>query len=594
MIEGDAKEQNTIIGVLSMEFTVSDGNELFQDFLLGRRHYPIVQLIKEEDREPFLGMVEEYAQAGFETVARLLDQKGEYRWYHLYVKKFQAENGQYFYHLNMRDVCHMEERIERLEQVSGQYERFLSMQNHMYFLYSYKEERIRIFWMNKNQVHVVVDEGLDSWEEDACRAGCFHGAETDVFHMVCRDIRRGTERFIHDVLTTAFSPDGAEQLYRFRGIARRRMDSLEECYGTIQLLDKRTKRIKLDGSLEGQLDPLTGLYNKRNCMKKLHKLIEEGTDTPLTICMLDLDNFKSLNDTYGHLFGDRVLTVVADTMREVLGNRGIAGRFGGDEFFIIIDSDISEQEVRQILFTIRKNIRWFFERSEDRIVVTMSVGTAAYPKDAENVDELFAKADRALYIAKEKGKDRYIIYDEAKHGRVTFDSEHRKIVEMSIQNRRETDRTSIILYVYDVLEHKGTEGLKEVMGFLGKVYKIDRINIFKNPDFMLWKTWGYETWRQANAAYILEEGYLGQFNEYKVDTCNGIESQAYKYPKTFAYMDKLEIKSYVQYLVGEGTEMSGLISYEVCKIKRKWSEEDICNLTLISRFIENAMIKEAR
>lgn len=594
MMEGDTKEQNRIIGVLSMEFTVSDGNELFQDFLLGRRHYPIVQLMKEEDRELFLDMVEEHAQTGFETVARLLDREGKYRWYHMHVKKFQAENGQPFYHLDMRDVCHMEERIESLEQMKGQYERFLSMQNQMYFFYSYQKERIRIFWVNKNQVHITVDQRLDRWEEETCRAGHFPGAEEDVFHMICRDIRMGTESFARDVLTTAFSPDGAEKLYRFRGIAWRRMDRLEECYGTIQLLDKRTKRIKPDSSMEEQIDPLTGLYNKRSCMKKLHRLIEEGTDTPLTICMLDLDNFKLLNDTYGHLFGDRVLTVVADTMREVLGDRGIAGRFGGDEFFIIIDSDIGEQEVRQILFTIRKNIRWFFERSEDRIVVTMSVGTATYPKDAASVDELFAKADRALYIAKEKGKDRYIIYDEVKHGRVTFDSEHRKIVELSIQKRQDTDKTSIILYVYDVLENKGTEGLEEILGFLGKVYKIDRINIFKNPDLMLWKTWGYEIWRQGSAAYILEEGYLGQFNEYKTNACNGIEALAYKYPRSFAYLDKMEIKSFVQYIVGEGAEMTGLISYEICKLKRKWSKEDIHNLTLISRFIENAILKEAK
>ncbi len=590
-MEGE-KEQEKIIGVLSMEYTVSAGNELFQDFLLGRRQYPLVQLIKEEDRGRFLELSKEHADTGFKTVVRILDIKNEYRWYYIYLKKFQAENGQEFYHVNMRDICHMEERIGILEQASGQYERFLCMQNHMYFIYSYMTKKIRVFWLNGNLIHTVMEEDLDQWETQVCRTGKIKPEEARAFQLVCNDIREGTERFIHDILSTIFSSEGEEKLYRFRGITWKQKDKLVECYGTIQLLDKKTKRIKVDGSLDEQLDPLTGLYNKRSCMKRLKSVLEENTDASITICMLDLDNFKTLNDTYGHLFGDRVLTVVADTMREILGSRGIAGRFGGDEFFMIIDSDIDEQEVRQILFTLRKNIRWYFEKSEDQLVVTMSVGAAAYPKDATSLEELFAKADRALYIAKEKGKDRFIIYDEAKHGRVTFDSEHQKIVELSIQKRAETDKTSTVLYIYNLLEQKGINGLEEIMGFMGKVFAIDRINIFKGPDLQLWKTWGYETWHQDSAAYILKEDFLSNFNENKVGVCNGIEIKAYKFPKTYEYMDKLEIKSYIQYLIGKGAGLTGLISYEICKIKRKWSEDDIHNLTLISRFIENTILKQ--
>ncbi len=591
-MERVVKEQNRIIGVLSMEFTVSDGNELFQDFLVGRRSYPLTQLIHEEDREGFLAGVEASAEDGFETVARVLNAKKEYHWYYLYIKKFRAENGQFFYQLEMRDICQMEACLNLLERKVGQYERFLCMQNHMYFLYSYETGVIKIFWLNENQVHLVEESELSEWEEAECQMGHIPAEEEAAFHMLCKDIRDGAERFVHDILSSIFSADGPEKLYRFRGISWQRKGRLMECYGVIQLLDRKTKRLKLDSSLEEQLDPLTGLFNKRICMKKLHNLIEEGSEEALTICMLDIDNFKTLNDTYGHLFGDRVLMVVADTMREVLGNRGIAGRFGGDEFFIIIDSAIDEQEIRQILFTIRKNIRWYFEKSEDQLVVTLSVGTASYPKDATDMDELFAKADRALYIAKEKGKDRYIIYNEEKHGRVTFDSEHRKIVELSIQKKEETNKTSAVLYIYDLLEKKGIDGIEEVMGLIGKVFAIDRINIFKNSDLHLWKVWGYETWHQDSAAYILAEGYLNNFNGHKVDICSGIEMRAYKYPKTYEYLNKLEIKSCMQYIVGEGTEMSGLISYEMCKIKRKWSDEDAHNLTLISRFIESVMLKE--
>lgn len=586
-MKGERKEQGRITGVLSMEFTVSDGNELFQDFFMGRRHYPLTQFIKEEDRARFKELVETQGGAGFETAVRILDPKEEYRWYYLYLKKFQAENGQEFYSVKMRDICRMEDRLAALERAAWRYKRFLSMQNPMYFVYLYQTGSLTIFCLTGDSTHVLSEQTLEEWEKTALPE------EEEEFRMFCGDIRAGTDQFVHDISSSQLSLDGSIKLYRFRGMTWKQKGRLKECYGTIQLLDKKTKRAEPDRSIDSQLDPLTGLYNKRCSLKMLHRHVEENSDSMLTICILDLDNFKALNDTYGHLFGDRVLTVAADTMREVLGNRGIAGRFGGDEFFLMIDSGIDEQGVRQILFTIRKNIRWFFEKSVDRLVVTLSVGAASFPKDAADADELFAKADRALYIAKEKGKDRFIIYDEAKHGSVTFDSEHRKIVELSAQ-KKEENKTAAVLYVYDLLERKRTAGIGEAMGFIGKTYAIDRINIFLRSDLRLWKAWGYETWRQDGAAYILKEEYLNNFNSGKADVCNGIEARAYKYPKTYEYMDKLGIKSCLQYIIGEGTKVSGLISYELCKIRRKWSKEDAHDLILLSRFMENTILKEGK
>ena len=584
-------EKSRIVGVVSNEFTISDGNQLMQDFFANRRAYPITQLIHEDDRAAFLESLDEKGEEGFETVVRMLRRENEYRWYYVYIHRFQAENGRTFYRLEMQDICQIEAYVKALERQNGQYERLLGIQHNMFFMYFYETKKIKIFWMNNNIVHTIVEKDLDVWEVEGCSKEQFSVEDELAFHMMCKDIRNGTERFVHDVVSKELSKDGKAKLYRFRGVAWRYKGELKECYGTIQLVDKRTNRIKLDSTLEEQLDPLTGLYNKRTCMEKIRSLIAENADTMFTICMIDLDNFKTLNDTYGHLFGDRVLMVVADTMREVLGNRGIAGRFGGDEFFIVIDSALDEQEVRQILFTIRKNIRWFFENSEDQILVTLSVGAAAYPKDGQTLDQLMAMADRALYIAKEKGKDRYIIYDEEKHGRVTFDEEHRKIVEMSMKKQDDTNKTSAVLYTYEMLEQKGIEALEDVLAFVGKVFAIDRINIFRGLDLRLWKAWGSETWTQDNAGYILLDNYLGKFNAHKVYCRADIESLAYKYPKVHQHLNKLEIKSSVQYLVGEGSNMTGIISYEVIKFKRKWSDEDEHNLTIISRFIENAILK---
>ena len=164
-------------------------------------------------------------------------------------------------------------------------------------------------------------------------------------------------------------------------------------------------------------------------------------------------------------------------------------------------------------------------------------------------------------------------------------------MELSIQKREEADMTSVVMHTYDLLQEKGMDGIDEVMGFVGKAFMIDRIAIFRNPDLLLWKGWGYEVWHQDNAGYILQEGYLNNFNANKVDACCGIEARAWKYPKAYEYLNKLGIKSSLQYIIGEGSDMAGLISYEMCKIRRKWSDEDIHNLTLISHFIGSSILR---
>lgn len=583
------EEKSRIIGVVSNEFTISDGNQLMQEFFLNRRAYPITELMHEEDRVAFMAALDRAAKEGVGSVLRMLGHDQLYHWYYVYMQQFYSEKGRMFYRVEMQDIREAGDYVRGLEQKNGQYERFLEIQHNMFFLYSYDTKKIRIFWMNNNADHVVVDKELDAWEMAGCGKDEHSVEEELAFRMLCKDIRSGTESFVHDVVSKEFSRDEKSELYRFRGRAWRYKGKLRECYGTIQLVDKKTNRIKFDSTLEEQLDPLTGLYNKRVCMDKIRALIEKNEDEAFYICMIDLDNFKTMNDSYGHLFGDRVLMVVADMMRDVLGNRGVAGRFGGDEFFMVIDGALDEQEVRQILFTIRKNIRWFFENSEDQIIVTLSVGVAAYPKDAQSLDKLMAMADRALYIAKEKGKDRYIIYDEEKHGKVTFDEEHRKIVEMS-RKKSETSRLSTVLYVYELLEQKGLDGLEEAMGFICKVFEIDRINIFYGNDLHLWKSWGRDTWAVENAGYILSDNYLSVFNPHKTYCCADIESLVYKYPKGYRYLSRYEVKADMQYLLGEGSDISGLISYELLKSKRKWSEEDENNLTIISRFIERAVL----
>ena len=177
--------------------------------------------------------------------------------------------------------------------------------------------------------------------------------------------------------------------------------------------------------LESVLDQLTGVVSRGHILWFAQSLIER--QIPFSFAILDLDNFKFINDTYGHHVGDGVLIQVAQDLAEYLDGCGVAGRFGGDEMLIVNLRDITyaaKKAFFQELYAnrvLRKNI--LYEGCDP--FVTGTVGCATFPDDAKDYDGLFALIDKALYRGKTKGRNCHIIYVEEKHK----DLEIRKIAK---------------------------------------------------------------------------------------------------------------------------------------------------------------------
>ena len=132
----------------------------------------------------------------------------------------------------------------------------------------------------------------------------------------------------------------------------------------------------------------------------------------LTVAFLDLDNFKMINDTYGHEGGDQVLCRVADQLKTILRGSDIIARIGGDEFAILFPH-IGNDEIIQLIGNKILNI---FENTVDlngsSMRVTASFGFSVYPRDGDDIDSLLHKADKAMYAVKANHKDNYLIYKE--------------------------------------------------------------------------------------------------------------------------------------------------------------------------------------
>lgn len=174
---------------------------------------------------------------------------------------------------------------------------------------------------------------------------------------------------------------------------------------------KRSNELLLELS---NTDHLTGLFNRRYMMealnKEVHRSIRKGST--LSLIMLDIDHFKRVNDSFGHLQGDVVLQKVAQQLRNELRSYDYASRFGGEEFVAILP-DSSLQEALFVADRIRLSVQdTKFNGMLDKISLTLSLGVACFsPEYAPTVDSFIKMADDALYRAKENGRNRVEFYN---------------------------------------------------------------------------------------------------------------------------------------------------------------------------------------
>ena len=173
-----------------------------------------------------------------------------------------------------------------------------------------------------------------------------------------------------------------------------------------------------DIPISAVIDPLTGLVSRAYILAFIKDLI--SSRIPFALGIVDLDNFKSFNDNYGHVTGDKVLTRIADDLVTFVGDKGLVGRYGGDEFLIVHFTGNHYDQIHDFYTKMYASKRAVFRRhlaiGDQSLFITATVGSACYPDDADNYDSLFSKVDKTLYRGKFKGRNCYIIYVEAKHG----------------------------------------------------------------------------------------------------------------------------------------------------------------------------------
>ncbi len=173
-----------------------------------------------------------------------------------------------------------------------------------------------------------------------------------------------------------------------------------------QLMDMRERN-----KILAECDPLTGMKNRSSIERYIIKLIRENTS--FSVLFTDLDNFKTINDMYGHVDADRILIELSKRISQVAGTNRLVGRSGGDEF-IVVDSSESAMETLSFAEKLLQEIARPIKISDGSdISITSSIGISRFPDHANTARRLMSKADIALYAAKADGRNRYRQWDDS-------------------------------------------------------------------------------------------------------------------------------------------------------------------------------------
>lgn len=168
------------------------------------------------------------------------------------------------------------------------------------------------------------------------------------------------------------------------------------------------KRKEQEIHLSAKMDKMTMVYNRETTMQAITEILNKSSNNRHALFMIDVDNFKRINDTLGHQAGDEFLIKIASIIKSNFRQNDIVGRVGGDEFFALMQNVPNTKMIHKKADAVLKNVAELCKDYED-IQLSVSIGISIYPLNGTNMDELYMNADNAMYQAKKCGKNQFFV-----------------------------------------------------------------------------------------------------------------------------------------------------------------------------------------
>lgn len=350
---------------------------------------------------------------------------------------------------------------------------------------------------------------------------------------------------------------------------------------------------------KSQIDGLTGLYNKEVSKKKIEELLKWKSQKGV-LFIIDIDNFKRINDQYGHLCGDYMLSEAASLMKNEFRCTDILGRNGGDEFVAFLP-DASDKFVKVLANKILDGIKGISPK-EHKITMSCSIGAAVYPQDGDDYHTLYRHADQALYHVKKTCKGGYSAYESTMRDYGISEGAINSAVDipMYLMEGNQSINNNLAQYcfrmLYRAIDTKKT--INELLETIGRACDMSRVYIFENSEDGIFGSKTFEWCTKGITNQVVNpkglsgktdiRGFQDRMDDDGIFYCDDIRELS---PNLYGLLEQNGICSILHCAIKDDGKFIGYVGFDECKTYRTWTKEQVASLSLTAHVLSIFLMK---
>lgn len=561
------------------KYNIFVSNKSFTSYLGSEelRSFKITDYIHPDDVESFKKFVEDKSFTGGEEVFRL---KKKNNGWHYNVVRIHTEKGMVENRRNIGvEIIDIDESVGDYETAMDSLSRvrlLMSLTDEFAFIYDKATNMFKMFKYDRFNRIILYDMDIDQWKREMLSKSYVKYDEKAMLDTLVLNMKTYADSFSIKMNCAIRTQSDIFEAVRFIGTVHNESSGNKIIVGRVvsdESVGHASTAMEIMNEL--QYDSLTGVYNKKTITEYAKKRISEEKEKRIVIAILDVDHFKSVNDTFGHLYGDKVLARVGGRLKEIVGEDGVIGRIGGDEFMIVFNGLGDDQVLRGMLRAIRTQIKWEFAEDFENLSITCSIGASIFPVNGRDYEDLFKKADCCLYIAKEKGRDRYVFFRDEMH-RASYEAMLNQNQLNAMKNPREIRELKNVASFMENAMTDSRKAILDAMRHMKDTFGIDNINIYYGEGMKKVYSFGSDIPEAKDAMYVFSEefqklmgenerfmqiGFADTFSDITPDFCGRMKAE--------------RIASTIQCYIGDKRNIKGLVTFNKCREASQWANYEI-------------------